>query len=189
MCFHCREPGHGVADCPAVLESQDMGTGICYRCGSTEHDIGKCKAKIDPAVGMIHKLAFCGVLWSEISYYWYVDLCSSNLSVLKTEINMFKGIQYCDNKPDVAVMLSYKYHTVSYSVFRVVCGYAMFLTFVINNGILQVHFHMQNASSVVRWDIYQGHVLTIPKDCMPKVSAVIYCSWNIFFLLTWHRTK
>ncbi|XP_014815972.1 PREDICTED: zinc finger CCHC domain-containing protein 9 [Calidris pugnax] len=51
VCFHCREPGHGVADCPAVLESQDMGTGICYRCGSTEHDIGKCKAKVDPAVG------------------------------------------------------------------------------------------------------------------------------------------
>lgn len=45
------EPGHGVADCPAVLESQDMGTGICYRCGSTEHDISKCKAKIDPAIG------------------------------------------------------------------------------------------------------------------------------------------
>uniref|UniRef100_A0A8B9FI33 Zinc finger CCHC domain-containing protein 9 n=1 Tax=Amazona collaria TaxID=241587 RepID=A0A8B9FI33_9PSIT len=51
VCFHCREPGHGVADCPAVLESQDMGTGICYRCGSTEHDISKCKAKADPAVG------------------------------------------------------------------------------------------------------------------------------------------
>ncbi|KFV63092.1 Zinc finger CCHC domain-containing protein 9, partial [Dryobates pubescens] len=51
VCFHCREPGHGVADCPAVLESEDMGTGICYRCGSTEHDIGKCRAKVDPAVG------------------------------------------------------------------------------------------------------------------------------------------
>ncbi|XP_064499147.1 zinc finger CCHC domain-containing protein 9 [Pseudopipra pipra] len=51
VCFHCREPGHGVADCPAVLESQDMGTGICYRCGSTEHDISKCRAKVDPASG------------------------------------------------------------------------------------------------------------------------------------------
>ncbi|KAF7250535.1 Zinc finger CCHC domain-containing protein 9, partial [Varanus komodoensis] len=51
VCFHCRKPGHGVADCPAVLESQDMGTGICYRCGSTEHDISKCKVKIDPALG------------------------------------------------------------------------------------------------------------------------------------------
>ncbi|KAJ7335810.1 hypothetical protein JRQ81_013751 [Phrynocephalus forsythii] len=51
VCFHCRKPGHCVADCPAVLKSQDMGTGICYRCGSTEHDISKCKVKIDPAVG------------------------------------------------------------------------------------------------------------------------------------------
>ncbi|KAM8792704.1 zinc finger CCHC domain-containing protein 9 [Eudromia elegans] len=51
VCFHCREPGHGLADCPAVLESQDMGTGICYRCGSTEHEITKCKAKVDPAIG------------------------------------------------------------------------------------------------------------------------------------------
>ncbi|XP_060617706.1 zinc finger CCHC domain-containing protein 9 [Anolis sagrei] len=51
VCFHCRQPGHGVADCPAVLESQDMGTGICFRCGSTEHEISKCRAKIDPALG------------------------------------------------------------------------------------------------------------------------------------------
>ncbi|XP_057899621.1 zinc finger CCHC domain-containing protein 9-like isoform X3 [Melospiza georgiana] len=51
VCFHCREPGHGVADCPAVLESQDMGTGICYRCGSTEHDLSQCRAKVDPAAG------------------------------------------------------------------------------------------------------------------------------------------
>uniref|UniRef100_A0A8C5V9W4 CCHC-type domain-containing protein n=1 Tax=Microcebus murinus TaxID=30608 RepID=A0A8C5V9W4_MICMU len=49
--FHCRKPGHGIADCLAALENQDMGTGICYRCGSTEHEITKCKAKVDPAVG------------------------------------------------------------------------------------------------------------------------------------------
>uniref|UniRef100_A0A8C9GKK3 CCHC-type domain-containing protein n=1 Tax=Piliocolobus tephrosceles TaxID=591936 RepID=A0A8C9GKK3_9PRIM len=36
---------------PAALENQDMGTGICYRCGSTEHEITKCKAKVDPALG------------------------------------------------------------------------------------------------------------------------------------------
>ncbi|NXG30326.1 ZCHC9 protein, partial [Dromaius novaehollandiae] len=62
VCFHCREPGHGIADCPAVLESQDMGTGICYRCGSTEHEITKCKAKIDPAVGAFPyaKCFICG---------------------------------------------------------------------------------------------------------------------------------
>ncbi|XP_010641091.1 zinc finger CCHC domain-containing protein 9 isoform X2 [Fukomys damarensis] len=51
VCFHCRKPGHGVADCPAALENQDMGTGICYRCGSTEHEITKCRAKVDPALG------------------------------------------------------------------------------------------------------------------------------------------
>ncbi|XP_007518798.1 zinc finger CCHC domain-containing protein 9 [Erinaceus europaeus] len=51
VCFHCRKPGHGIADCPAVLENQDMGTGICYRCGSTEHEITKCRAKVDPALG------------------------------------------------------------------------------------------------------------------------------------------
>ncbi|XP_055968593.1 zinc finger CCHC domain-containing protein 9 [Sorex fumeus] len=51
VCFHCRQPGHGIADCPAALENQDMGTGICYRCGSTEHEITKCKAKVDPALG------------------------------------------------------------------------------------------------------------------------------------------
>ncbi|KAM5299096.1 zinc finger CCHC domain-containing protein 9 [Ctenodactylus gundi] len=51
VCFHCRKPGHGIADCPAALESQDMGTGICYRCGSTEHEITKCRAKVDPALG------------------------------------------------------------------------------------------------------------------------------------------
>ncbi|NXL64441.1 ZCHC9 protein, partial [Chordeiles acutipennis] len=62
VCFHCREPGHGVADCPAVLESQDMGTGICYRCGSTEHDISTCKAKVDPAAGAFPyaKCFICG---------------------------------------------------------------------------------------------------------------------------------
>ncbi|XP_006870651.1 PREDICTED: zinc finger CCHC domain-containing protein 9 [Chrysochloris asiatica] len=51
VCFHCRKPGHGIADCPAALENQDMGTGICYRCGSTEHEITKCKAKVDIALG------------------------------------------------------------------------------------------------------------------------------------------
>uniref|UniRef100_A0A2K5YV83 CCHC-type domain-containing protein n=1 Tax=Mandrillus leucophaeus TaxID=9568 RepID=A0A2K5YV83_MANLE len=51
VCFHCRKPGQGTADCPAALENQDMGNGICYRCGSTEHEITKCKAKVDPALG------------------------------------------------------------------------------------------------------------------------------------------
>uniref|UniRef100_A0A2K6S280 CCHC-type domain-containing protein n=1 Tax=Saimiri boliviensis boliviensis TaxID=39432 RepID=A0A2K6S280_SAIBB len=51
VCFHCRNPGHGITYCPAALENQDMGNGIHYRCRSTEHEITKCKAKVDPALG------------------------------------------------------------------------------------------------------------------------------------------
>ncbi|NP_001084565.1 zinc finger CCHC-type containing 9 L homeolog [Xenopus laevis] len=51
ICFHCRKPGHGMADCSEVLRCQESGTGICFRCGSTEHEINKCRAKVDPALG------------------------------------------------------------------------------------------------------------------------------------------
>uniref|UniRef100_A0A0E9Q864 CCHC-type domain-containing protein n=1 Tax=Anguilla anguilla TaxID=7936 RepID=A0A0E9Q864_ANGAN len=51
LCFNCRKPGHGLADCPEADNDEEMGRGICYRCGSTEHEIHKCKAKVDPAVG------------------------------------------------------------------------------------------------------------------------------------------
>ncbi|XP_037547753.1 zinc finger CCHC domain-containing protein 9 [Nematolebias whitei] len=51
VCFNCRKPGHGLADCPDAVRDEEMGRDICYRCGSTEHDIRKCKAKVDPALG------------------------------------------------------------------------------------------------------------------------------------------
>ncbi|XP_058267755.1 zinc finger CCHC domain-containing protein 9 [Hemibagrus wyckioides] len=50
VCFNCRKPGHGLADCPKA-DDEEMGRGICFRCGSTEHDIQRCRAKIDPAMG------------------------------------------------------------------------------------------------------------------------------------------
>ncbi|XP_033124207.1 zinc finger CCHC domain-containing protein 9-like [Anneissia japonica] len=53
VCFHCRETGHGVADCPQVTEEQDEGVGMCFRCGSTEHDISRCKAKVNPLKGEV----------------------------------------------------------------------------------------------------------------------------------------
>ncbi|KAL4609495.1 zinc finger CCHC domain-containing protein 9-like [Arapaima gigas] len=51
VCFNCRKPGHGLADCPEADGDEEMGRGICYRCGSTEHEIQKCRAKVDPALG------------------------------------------------------------------------------------------------------------------------------------------
>ncbi|XP_061603710.1 zinc finger CCHC domain-containing protein 9 isoform X2 [Phyllopteryx taeniolatus] len=51
LCFNCRKPGHGLADCPDAERDREMGRGICYRCGSTEHEIQRCRAKVDPAVG------------------------------------------------------------------------------------------------------------------------------------------
>ncbi|KAJ0012825.1 hypothetical protein NQD34_017159 [Periophthalmus magnuspinnatus] len=51
LCFNCRKPGHGLTDCPEADRDEEMGRGICYRCGSTEHEIHKCRAKVDPALG------------------------------------------------------------------------------------------------------------------------------------------
>ncbi|XP_037122087.1 zinc finger CCHC domain-containing protein 9 isoform X1 [Syngnathus acus] len=51
LCFNCRKPGHGLADCPEAEGDREMGSDICYRCGSTEHEIQRCRAKVDPAVG------------------------------------------------------------------------------------------------------------------------------------------
>uniref|UniRef100_A0A8C8FCN7 CCHC-type domain-containing protein n=1 Tax=Oncorhynchus tshawytscha TaxID=74940 RepID=A0A8C8FCN7_ONCTS len=52
VCFNCRKPGHGLADCPEADRDEEMGREICYRCGSTEHEIQRCRAKIDPALGV-----------------------------------------------------------------------------------------------------------------------------------------
>ncbi|XP_057177932.1 zinc finger CCHC domain-containing protein 9 [Triplophysa rosa] len=51
ICFNCRKPGHGLSDCPEADNDAEMGRGICYRCGSTEHELHKCRAKVDPAMG------------------------------------------------------------------------------------------------------------------------------------------
>ncbi|XP_023228117.1 zinc finger CCHC domain-containing protein 9-like [Centruroides sculpturatus] len=46
VCFHCREPGHQIAKCPALLNDTEQGTGICFKCGSTEHKVNECSTKI-----------------------------------------------------------------------------------------------------------------------------------------------
>ncbi|XP_022111013.1 zinc finger CCHC domain-containing protein 9-like [Acanthaster planci] len=51
VCYHCREAGHGITDCPKMLLDQEQGTGICFRCGSTEHEANKCTAKVNSTKG------------------------------------------------------------------------------------------------------------------------------------------
>jgi len=42
VCFHCRGTGHNLSECPKATEDQ-KATGICYKCGSTEHTHFQCK--------------------------------------------------------------------------------------------------------------------------------------------------
>jgi len=41
-CFHCRQQGHVVADCPLKSKSEIADTSVCYKCGSTEHALSSC---------------------------------------------------------------------------------------------------------------------------------------------------
>ncbi|EEB16851.1 zinc finger protein cchc domain containing protein, putative [Pediculus humanus corporis] len=43
VCFHCRGSGHVLSQCPSLTETENTGTGICYKCGSTEHSAIECK--------------------------------------------------------------------------------------------------------------------------------------------------
>ncbi|XP_014669017.1 PREDICTED: zinc finger CCHC domain-containing protein 9-like isoform X2 [Priapulus caudatus] len=45
ICYHCRESGHLVVDCPKMQEDSETGVGICFKCGSTEHSAFQCRVK------------------------------------------------------------------------------------------------------------------------------------------------
>jgi zinc finger CCHC domain-containing protein 9 len=51
VCFHCRQPGHVLADCPQAQKEQlkrskgDLHAGMCFKCGSTEHSSRDCASK------------------------------------------------------------------------------------------------------------------------------------------------
>ncbi|KAG0700829.1 hypothetical protein DFH29DRAFT_929889 [Suillus ampliporus] len=56
-CFACRQKGHAARDCPTTRNEAARGggpgrqrssVGICYRCGSTQHNLSQCKAPEDP---------------------------------------------------------------------------------------------------------------------------------------------
>lgn len=46
VCFHCRLSGHNLSECPLLSgpnEHESMNSGICFKCGSTEHTHFNCK--------------------------------------------------------------------------------------------------------------------------------------------------
>lgn len=49
VCFKCRGAGHLLSDCPELNNSEKLvegiGSGICFKCGSTEHTSFVCKIK------------------------------------------------------------------------------------------------------------------------------------------------
>jgi zinc finger CCHC domain-containing protein 9 len=43
VCFHCRNSGHVLSQCPELGGPNESGTGICFKCGSTEHTHFQCQ--------------------------------------------------------------------------------------------------------------------------------------------------
>ncbi|XP_065163438.1 RNA-binding protein 25-like [Atheta coriaria] len=46
VCYNCRQSGHVLSECPAIAADGNMDTaasGICFKCGSTEHTAFACK--------------------------------------------------------------------------------------------------------------------------------------------------
>lgn len=46
-CYHCRQQGHLVAECPSKPNTDVEDTAICYKCGSTEHSLSHCPKRND----------------------------------------------------------------------------------------------------------------------------------------------
>lgn len=62
LCFHCRNSGHVLSECPQ-LEKNDaelMEAGICFKCGSTEHQHTQCHIR-----GDVYKHATCFICKQE----------------------------------------------------------------------------------------------------------------------------
>nr|XP_058959152.1 uncharacterized protein LOC131786155 [Pocillopora verrucosa] len=58
-CFHCRQTGHLVAECP-MAQSSEVGVGNCYKCGSSQHTTKNCKSKQNNSDLPFAKCFICG---------------------------------------------------------------------------------------------------------------------------------
>ncbi len=63
LCFHCRNSGHVLSECPELRQSSDQlpESGICFKCGSTEHQHTQCKV----VRGDTYKYATCFICKEE----------------------------------------------------------------------------------------------------------------------------
>lgn len=65
LCFHCRNSGHVLSECPQLKNeptegTERMETGICFKCGSTEHQHLQCHIR-----GDVYKHAVCFICKQE----------------------------------------------------------------------------------------------------------------------------
>lgn len=58
-CFHCRQTGHLVSECP-LAQDAETGVGNCYKCGSSEHTTKSCDSKSTEAAGKLAVLIKTG---------------------------------------------------------------------------------------------------------------------------------
>ncbi|XP_065218319.1 zinc finger CCHC domain-containing protein 9-like [Planococcus citri] len=62
LCFHCRNSGHMLSECPELQkkDTEMIESGICFKCGSTEHQHMECHIK-----GDVYKHATCFICKQE----------------------------------------------------------------------------------------------------------------------------
>lgn len=44
-----------MSDCPETKRDIEQGTGICFKCGSTEHSASRCSVKLPPGLNIFYQ--------------------------------------------------------------------------------------------------------------------------------------